>query len=312
MDAFAGLLDGPRAQGVFALRTVMSPPWSIRIEDRAPLTLVAIVRGEAWLVPERGDATRLGQGDVAIVRGPDPYGFADDPSTAPQAVIHPGQRCTTPDGVDLHETMHLGVRSWGNDSDGSSVMLVGTYESSNDVSERLLAALPPVVLLRAADWTSPLVPVLADELAKDEPGQTAVVDRLIDLLLVAALRAWFARPEADPPAWYVAQRDPIVGKAIGMLHNHPAQPWTVGSLAAEVGVSRATLARRFTDLVGEPPMSFLTGWRLTLAADLLREPGSTIAAVADQVGYGSPYALSIAFKRAYGVSPKAHRLAAIG
>ena len=84
----------------------------------------------------------------------------------------------------------------------------------------------------------------------------------------------------------------------------------VASLAAEVGVSRATLARRFTDLVGEPPMSFLTGWRLALAADLLREPGSTIAAVANQVGYGSPYALSIAFKRAYGVSPKAHRLAA--
>jgi hypothetical protein len=272
MDAVAALLDGPRAQGVFALRTIMSPPWSVRIEDRAPLTLVAIVRGEAWFVPEHGEPTRLDQGDVAIVRGPDHYGFADAPTTAPQAVIHAGQRCTTPEGVDLHEAMHLGVRSWGNDPDGSAMMLVGTYESSNDVSNRLLAALPPVALLRAADWTSPFVPVLADELANDEPGQGAVVDRLVDLLLVAALRAWFARPEADPPAWYAAQRDPVVGKAIGVLQHNPAEPWTVASVAAEVGVSRATLARRFNELVGEPPMSFLTGWRLTLAADLLRSP----------------------------------------
>jgi AraC-like DNA-binding protein len=311
MDAFAGLLDGPRARGVFALRTVMSPPWSVRIEDRAPLSLAAIVGGDAWFTPEHGDSIALGEGDVVIVRGPDPYVFADDPATEPQAIIHPGQRCTTPDGEDLHEAMHLGVRSWGNDPNGSSVMLVGTYETSNQVSERLLAALPPVALLRADDWTSPLVSVLADELAMGEPGQSAVVDRLVDLLLVAALRAWFVRPDADPPAWYVAQGDPIVGKAIGLLHNHPAEPWTVASLAAEVGVSRATLARRFTELVGEPPMAFLTGWRLALAADLLLEPRSTITAVAGQVGYGTPYALSTAFKRAYGLSPKAHRLATV-
>jgi AraC-like DNA-binding protein len=138
------------------------------------------------------------------------------------------------------------------------------------------------------------------------------VDRLIDLLLVAALRAWFSRPEADAPSWYRAYSDPIVGKALGMLHHHPAEPWTVASLASELGVSRATLARRFTELVGRPPMTFLTSWRLALAADLLREPASTVGAVASEVGYGSPYALSTAFKRAYGVSPKQHRLVAAG
>ena len=97
-----------------------------------------------------------------------------------------------------------------------------------------------------------------------------------------------------------------------MLHHNPAHPWTVAALAAEVGVSRAALARRFTELVGEPPMAFLTGWRLALAADLLREPDATVGAVARQVGYGSPFALSTAFKRVRGVSPREHRAAAAG
>src|SRR5262249_25169974 len=95
-----------------------------------------------------------------------------------------------------------------------------------------------------------------------------------------------------------------------LLHNNPAHPWTVAALAAEVGVSRAALARRFTELVGEPPMAFLTGWRLALAADLLLEPDATVGAVARPVGYTSPFTFSTAFKRRYGVSPQAHRRAA--
>ena len=94
-----------------------------------------------------------------------------------------------------------------------------------------------------------------------------------------------------------------------MLHNKPAHPWTVTELAEEAGMSRAALARRFTEVVGEPPMTFLTNWRLTLAADLLCEQGSIIGSVAHQVGYASPYALSAAFKRVRGISPKDHRLA---
>jgi AraC-like DNA-binding protein len=102
----------------------------------------------------------------------------------------------------------------------------------------------------------------------------------------------------------------VVGRALRMLHNNPAHRWTVATLAAEIGVSRAALARRFTELVGEPPMTFLTGWRLALAADLLREPDATVGAVARQVGYGSPFALSTAFKRVRGVSPRQHRAGA--
>jgi len=307
MDALVALLDEPRARGAFLLRVVMDPPWSVRIEDEAPLSLVAMVRGEAWIVPDEGAPERIGPGDVAVLRGPDPYLFADDPATPPVAVIHPGQRCTTVDGRDLAQALDLGVRTWGNDPDGSAMMLVGTYERCGETGRRLLEALPPRLVLPGDALDSPLIPLLASEIVRDEPGQEVVLDRLLDLLLVAVLRVWFARPEADAPAWYRADNDPVVGRALRMLHHNPAHPWTVASLAAAIGVSRAALARRFTDLVGEPPMAYLTGWRLALAADLLRDPSVTLANVARQVGYSTPFALSTAFKRAYGVSPRDHR-----
>jgi AraC-like DNA-binding protein len=312
MDAIVGLLDGPRARGAFLLRALMDPPWSVRVEDEAPLSLLAMVRGDAWVVPDGpGERVHLGPGDVAITRGRDPYTFADDPATPPQVVIHPGERCTTPDGQDLAQAMDLGVRTWGNSPEGSTVMLIGTYQMRGEISERLLAALPPLLVLHEDAWSSPLVPLLADEMVKDEPGQEAVLDRLLDLLLIAVLRAWFSRPEVEAPAWYRAHDDPVVGRALRIMHNNPDHPWTVASLATEIGVSRAALARRFTDLVGEPPMAYLTGWRLTLAADLLREPDATVAAVARQVGYASPFALSTAFKRVRGVSPRQHRVSAL-
>ena len=312
MDEIVGLLDGPRARGAFLLRALMDPPWSVRVQDEAPLSLLAMVRGDAWVVPDApGDSVRLGSGDVAITRGPEPYTFADGPATPPQVVIHPGEHCTTPDGQDLAQAMDLGVRTWGNSPEGSTVMLIGAYQMRGEIGERLLAALPPQLVLHEDVWSSPLVPLLADEIVKDEPGHEAVLDRLLDLLLIAVLRAWFSRPEAEAPAWYRAHDDPVAGRALRMMHNNPDHPWTVAALAAEIGVSRAALARRFTDLVGEPPMSYLTGWRLTLAADLLREPDATVGAVARQVGYASPFALSTAFKRVRGVSPRQHRVAAL-
>jgi AraC-like DNA-binding protein len=190
-------------------------------------------------------------------------------------------------------------------------MLTGTYVLEGEVSRRLLRALPPLLVLPDDAWDCPLIPLLADEIVKDDPGQEAVLDRLLDLLLIAVLRAWFARPEAEAPGWYRAYGDPVVGRALRLLHHNPAEAWTVASLADAAGVSRAALARRFNELVGEPPMTFLAGWRIALAADLLHEPGATVGSVAEQVGYGSPFALSTAFKRVRGISPQQHRIRAL-
>ena len=141
------------------------------------------------------------------------------------------------------------------------------------------------------------------------PGQEAVLDRLLDLLLVTCLRTIFEGDDA--PAWYAAYDDPVVGTAVGLIHHHPEHPWTVASLAAACGASRAAFARRFTELVGEPPLSFLTGWRLALAADLLVGSDATLSSVAAQVGYGNAFALSAAFKRRHGQSPTEYRRSAV-
>ena len=307
MDELVGLLDGARARGAFVLRSLMSPPWSVRIEDRAPVSLVIVVQGEAWVVADDIAPTRVGPGDLAIVSGPEPYTYADDPATPPQAIIHPGQHCTTPDGTSLTEAMTLGVRSWGNDPDGTTRLLIGTYEKAGEVSQRLVGALPRLLVLRADQWDSPLVAMLGAEIVKDDPGQEVVLDRLLDLILVGALRAWFARETEQSPPWFRAASDPVVAPALRLLQQRPERAWTVASLASEVGISRAALARRFTEVVGEPPMAFLTAWRLAVAADLLRDTDATIGSIAHQVGYGSPFALSTAFKRAHGVSPKQYR-----
>lgn len=266
-------------------------------------------RGRGLGRPRQGEPVLLRPGDIAIARGPEPYTVADTPDAPPRAVIGPDGACTTLSGEPLAETMRLGVRTWGNAPDGGTTLLVGTYRMDGEVGRRLLDALPGLLHLPAEEWNCPLTPFLGEEIARDEPGQTAVLDRVLDLMLITGVRAWFSRPGAEAPAWYRAMGDPVVGRALRLLQNDPAHPWTVASLATKAGVSRAALARRFAELVGEPPMAYLTGWRLALAADLLRETDVTVESVARQVGYSGAFALSAAFKRVRGVSPQEHRAA---
>ncbi len=309
MDALGGLLDGVRARGAFVLRLSLDPPWSMRIQDDAPLTLICLTRGSAVIVTDSGESFDLRPGDVAVARGVEHYLFADESRTEPEVVIHPGNRCTTLGGEDLRFEMSVGVRTWGNTASGDDRAIICAYEGRSEVSSRLLKALPTVLVLRREKWQTPLVGLLADEAGRDGPGQEAYLDRLLDLLLIDVLRAWFDRDQ-QAPTWWHAEHDPVVGPALRLIYNNPEHPWTVANLAAAVGCSRAAFARRFAEQVGEPPIAFLTGWRLALAADLLRASEDTIASVARQVGYSTPFALSNAFKRAYGLSPNIFRAAA--
>ncbi|WP_092775189.1 AraC family transcriptional regulator [Actinokineospora terrae] len=290
MDTVSDLLADVRARGAVFRQTVIDPPWALRMAGGAPLALATMLHGHAWIVPDQGEPVLLGAGDVAIIRGDAPYVLADDPATAPSRVVTRDDYCP---GV------------CGDPVGGAPVLLSGAFERRGDLSERLLHALPPVLVVPAAQ--SPLTGVLADEVARDRPGQQLVLDRLLDLMLVSALRGWLATPDTTAPAWCRALDDPIIGTALRLLHDTPAHPWTVATLAARSGVSRATLARRFTTLVGDPPMTYLTTWRLTLAADLLHQTNDTVATIARKVGYANAFALSVAFTRLRGIRPTVHR-----
>ena len=312
VDALGALLNAPRTAGAFVIRTEVCAPWALRVEDRAPLTLAVVVRGQAPLGVDGRPPVRLAPGDTALVRGPSPYRVGDEDGTHAQAVIGPGQVCTKPDGSPLSDFRSLGLLAWSNVPDGAAaaaVLLTATWVQDQHVSRRLLALLPPLLVVPAGEADPrlrALVDLLLAETTGTDAGQDAVVDRLVDLVLAALLRGWLAR-STEAPSWSRMHADPVVGAALRRLHHEPHRPWTVQSLAADVGVSRATLARRFTTEVGEPPMAYLARWRLDVAADLLTSTDLTLAAVAHRVGYASAFSLSGAFSRARGHAPTALR-----
>ncbi|MGI8870314.1 MAG: cupin domain-containing protein [Mycobacteriales bacterium] len=126
MDALAGLLDGPRAQSAFVLRSQLDPPWSLRIKDQAPCTLAAVLRGSGWITPESASPAGLAAGDVTILRGPTPYVVSDEPGTPPQVVILPAQNYAIPDGPQLSDMCDVRLRAWGNSTTGQTALLTGS------------------------------------------------------------------------------------------------------------------------------------------------------------------------------------------
>ncbi|MEU5846828.1 AraC family transcriptional regulator [Saccharopolyspora shandongensis] len=305
MDLLADYLAGVRAKGAVFCQSVVEPPWAVRFSDPAPLALGAMLRGESWIVGAGTTPVRVQERDVVLVRGLRPFTVADRPTTEPQVVIEgPDLYWTTSDGpAAAGPDLALGPRTYGFSADGSDLFVTAEYPLHGDVSERLLEALPKVAVIPREPEFAPLLDLLAVEVDSEEPGQQVVLDRLLDLLLVRALRSWFAQPEAEPPPGYRALADPRIGRALRLMHERPDHPWTVAALGAEAGMSRAVFARRFAELVGQPPLRYLTEWRMALAADMLRAPGATVASVARKVGYADGFAFSNAFKRVRDMPP---------
>ena len=301
VDALTDLLRGVRAQHADVCRSFASPPWALAFTERAPFTLVAAVRGDTWLLTEDGTQALLRPGSLGLIRGPQRFVLADDPSTPTQLEVG-DQNC---------EQWLVGTRTYGLSGDGDASVIVAAYSVDGGGAGRLLNALPATFVVACDDEHCPTVEVLAAEVVKDQVGQDIVLERLLDLLLVYALREWLDRPDANTPAWYRALGDETVGPALRAMHEEPQRAWTVAELAARAGVSRAALARRFTALVGVPPLTYLTEWRMDVAADLLSKPDATVGSVARAVGYADGFAFSTAFKRVRGVRPSDHRVVAL-
>ncbi len=252
-----------------------------------------VSRGRLWLHAQ-GEVRTLDEGDVVLVRSP----------CAHAVTAGPHEPATPLERLLARRPERAGVGRLSLPGDGPPAgLLCGAYTLRGSICGQLLDALPPLVVVPAGTGAlGRVVGLLVEEVRGGAPGQQAALDRLLDLLLVHVLREHFARPGAAPP-WYVALDDPVVGAALRALHADPARAWTVEGLAAVAGLSRAAFARRFVLAVRETPLAYLARWRVLLAQEALLREGSTLAAVAREVGYASEYALSAVFHRYVGEPP---------
>ncbi|WP_181697916.1 AraC family transcriptional regulator [Nocardia sp. GTS18] len=309
MDPLSSLLSGIRAEGSVVTHAVLRSPWTIRFADRAPLVMVTVLRGGGTLVLADGSSTRLVAGDTAVVQACEPFHLADTRATLDRPHMGYELSCFVPRGfgpADLAcATPELVETATGAPEETS--LVVGAYRASGRRHERLLRALPPVMVVSDDPEVCAWLEQSAADAVRLSAGSQALMDRLLDWALVCTLRTWLAAQQHCAPAWYRGMADPVVGPALEAIHNDPFRRWTVADLAAEAAVSRALFARRFSEVMGETPLAYLTEWRMAEAEELLADPNRSVAQVATTVGYSDAFGFSAAFKRLRGQSPSEFR-----
>ncbi|MFE5289474.1 AraC family transcriptional regulator [Nocardia sp. NPDC056611] len=290
-EAISAIRTGHPTSGMF----VRHAPWGRAYPVVPGSGFHVVLQGSCWLVPPGGEPMALGVGDVIFMpRGAD-HLLVDSLDSAVTEQARPGEP---------REITGPGARC---------VLVCGAYGLGRQRSHPLLDELPEFIHLPARPGRHPAlrgaVDLLAAEISEPRAGTDAAIPALLETLLLFALRAWFDDRADAPTGWAAAFADPAVATALRAMHEAPERGWAVPELAAVAGVSRATLARRFTATVGEPPLSYLTRWRMLTAARLLRESDTPLSTVARKVGYQSEFAFAKAFKREYGLAPGQYRRA---
>ncbi|GGK67516.1 cupin [Nocardia camponoti] len=303
-------MSGIRASGSVVAHAVLRSPWTIRFADRVPLVMVTVLHGGGTLVLADGSHTILNAGDTALVQAEELFHLADDPATLDQPHEAYELSCFVPGGFgcDAPELIPSPTKTG---VPGEASLLVGAYRASDRRHERLLSALPKVLVVHEEAETCLWLENSAADAVQLSAGSQALMDRLFDWALVCTLRSWLSAQQDHAPAWYRGMADPVVGPALTAIHGRPFDRWTVASLAAEAAVSRALFARRFTEVMGEPPLAYLTEWRMAEAEELLADPARSVAQVATSVGYSDAFGFSAAFKRLRGTSPTEFRAALV-
>jgi AraC-like DNA-binding protein len=299
MDVLSDVIKVMRTGEPVSARVTWHAPWN---QWFAPVPGAAgfqvVLQGTCWLITPDRTPIPLGVGDVVFLPHGRGHSLADSPAT-PQT----SEAC---DPSDPHFVEHI-------PGDGpATVTLCGAYELDPARKHPLLLSLPELIHLPARLGHRPelraAIDLLSVELQRPRPGTDAVVPALLETLLLYILRAWFdEQPPHTTNNWAAAFNDPPVTAALHVIHADPAHPWTVAKLAAEAGLSRAPFARRFAELVGQPPLTYLTWWRMLTASRLLHGSDDPLSAIATQVGYTSEFAFAAAFKRQYGIAPGRYR-----
>jgi AraC-like DNA-binding protein len=309
VDVMADILGAMRIGRPVAARTETHGPWGLRFNHITGAAFHVVLQGSCWLMPPPEEPAtfepvELGPGDVVLLG----RGNAHVMASAPGVPL-----------VDFAPTRATPSAPFGQmtlpGSGARAIALCGAYLLRRQRSHPLLSSLPDVLHLPARPGRHPalhaLTTLLGEELENHPPGSTAVTPILVDALLVYMLRAWL-HDATHTDGWSAALADPVTARALAAMHEHPEHPWTVHELGAVAGLSRAAFARRFTTLVGEPPLSYLTHWRMTTATRLLRDTDKPLTQLAEATGYGSAFAFAKAFRREYDMTPGTYRATARG
>jgi len=314
MDAFSEVLNGVRLKGAMFFSAEFSAPWRLStphcrvlapaLAPGAPHIVVYhfVVEGTARACVDSGPDVELSPGDIVVFPHGDPHQLSAGAGTDPVESAALLRRIATGD----LSPMQAG-------GGGAITRFVCGYLTLDPLlCGPILESLPPILKVsvrtdRAGHWLEQSILHLLEEAASDRAGSDAMLAKLSEALFVDTVRRYVAGLPDRTTGWLAGARDPVVGKSLALLHRRPGHPWTVVELATSVGVSRSALVARFTQYLSEPPMAYLTGWRLRLAAQALTSSSKAVAAVAAAVGYESEAAFNRAFKRAFGAPPAQYR-----
>lgn len=298
-DPLGEVLHFLRLSGTFYCRCDLSAPWGVLMPSLpGSLMFHIVISGTCWVDVEGAPARRLTAGDLAVVPHGDGHRIASGESVSGPKLFDLQRE----DVSERYEILRYGRGGC------PTHLLCGVARFDHPAARHLLEVLPRLIVAdaaRSADagWLHGTLELITAEATDLRPGGETMITRLADILIIQAIRSWVEADGSGRTGWLAALRDDQIGHALRLVHREPERPWSVGTLATEVAMSRSAFAARFADLVGETPMHYLARWRMHLALTRLREEGLTLAELASDLGYRSEAAFSRAFKRFMGVSP---------
>jgi AraC-like DNA-binding protein len=300
-DPLGEALHFLRMNGAFYCRSELSAPWGMTMMPMPGYIWFHVVTsGRFWLDAGADGPTLLQAGDLGLVPHGEGHVLRSEPGVAVPGVLELEREEVS----DRYEILRHGGGG------APTTLICGAVRFDHPAARNLVDILPPLLHVEAAsspelEWMQSTLRLMAAEAKELRPGGEAIITRLGDILVVQAIRSWIETDPASKSGWLGALQDRQIGRAISLIHRDPARDWTVASLADELAMSRSAFAARFTELVDEPAMQYVTRWRMQIAVSSLREEGATVAELASRLGYRSEAAFARAFKRVIGVPPGA-------
>lgn len=303
MDVLSNIIQSIHLSGSFWCRTEATAPWAIRIDTMDFAHFRVVRRGNCWFDMDDLEAPlQLSTGDLVFLPHGHAHTLSDDPQTSPVPI------CELINNKNMEPTKPLRLGGQGT----AATLLCGCCRYERSEIHPLFSVLPSLIYLQGDDkrnlpWLETTLDYISNESCSSRPGAETIINRLVDVLIIQLIRIHIESLPDSNTGWMRGLKDPQIAKSLGYIHQHPEQAWTVESLSSAVGMSGASFAAKFRQLVGETPHQYITGWRMHKASKVLKQSTHSLAIVAAQVGYQTEAAFSKVFKRFMGISPSRYR-----